>query len=190
MKRIILSIPVLFLLSGLFLTHLVFADSFNNKVNLGQLKKECEIFENILNTSLRQIVDHPMFLSEKARGSYLEGYGIIFNLTIDLNRKLILFPREPKGKNVHNPQNDRNQMVKKIRINMMVVMAQYGGTLKQLPPEARISIVTHVLSRSILKNQNYNRVLVLTAAKRDIDQYLQKKINLNDFKNRVKHLEY
>lgn len=81
-------------------------------------------------------------------------------------------------------------MVKKIRANLMVVMAQYGGTLEQLPPEARISIVAHVLSRSILKNQNYNRVLVLTAAKSDIDQYLQKKINLTDFKNRVKHLEY
>ncbi len=66
-------------------------------VDLDQLRRECELFENILNTSLRQNMQNPLFIAEKSRGAYLEGYGVTFTYTVNLNRSMILFPKSTQA---------------------------------------------------------------------------------------------
>jgi hypothetical protein len=157
--------------------------------NMSELKKESEIFENIINTALRQAVPHPMLIAEKARGSYLEGYGITFTMTINLNRKLIIFPKSKSDEASGADKDETRKFMVKIRRTLTTVLGLYGDTIKQLSDEAHISIVVHVLSRSVLNNENFTRIMVLTTTKNVIAEHRQK-LNSREFHSKVHYIEY
>ncbi|MBN2431170.1 MAG: hypothetical protein JXQ27_06820 [Acidobacteria bacterium] len=157
--------------------------------NLTELKKESEIFENIVNTALRQAVPHPMFIAGKARGSYLEGYGITFTMTINLNRKLILFPKKKDENPPRSEEEEIHTFLARIRHKLTTVLEMYGDTLKQLTGDAHISLVVHVLSRSVLTNENFTRIMVLTTTKDTIAEH-RRKVNTKEFYSKVHYVEY
>ena len=72
----------------------------------------------------------------------------------------------------------------------MEVLGQYGASLRQLPGEAKISIIAHVLKRSVDPSQQSNRVMILTITRSEVEQYQREKISFEDFKKRVSYLEY
>jgi len=157
--------------------------------NLTELKKESEIFENIINTALRQAVPHPMFIAGKARGSYLEGYGMTFTMTINLNRKLILFPKKNNENPARSEEEEIHTFLARIRHKLSTVLGLYGDTLKQLTDDDHISLVVHVLSRSVLTNENYTRVMVMTTTKNTIAEY-RREATAKEFYSKVRYVEY
>jgi hypothetical protein len=157
--------------------------------NMRELKKESEIFENIINTALRQAVPHPMLIAEKARGSYLEGYGIAFTMTINLNRKLIIFPKSKSSDKADSSKDPTHEFMVKIRRTLTSVLGLYGDTIKQLNDDAHISIVVHVLSRSVINNENFTRIMVLSTTKNVIAEH-RRKLNSREFHSKVHYIEY
>ena len=156
---------------------------------LASLKNECELFENIIDTSLRQAMAHPLYLSEKARGTYLETYGLTFNLTVNLLRKSILFSVKPSRPEQKPP--DDQLTISKIRTCMTNLLVQYGDTLNHVPPDSKISIIVHVLARtSVIEKENFNRIMVITVSKEDIAKHLRNELKTTDFISRIKYLEY
>lgn len=161
------------------------------KPDLQQLKRECELFETIVLTALGQAVPNPLFIAEKPRGTYLDGYGITFSFTLNLNRSLILFPRPSQQK--AQPANDDSSLARNmadVRKCLIEILGQYGATLKQLPVDSKISIIAHVLKRSVDPNLQTNRIMILTITRADVEQYQREKISFEDFKKRVSYLEY
>jgi hypothetical protein len=157
--------------------------------DLESLKNECELFENIINTSLRQAVAHPLYISEKARGTYLETYGLTFNLTVNLLRKSILFSAKPSRPEQQPP--DDQLTISKIKSCMTNILVQYGDTLNHVPPDSRISIIVHILARtSVIDKENFDRIMVFTVTRQDIQQHLKNELNTPDFIRRIKYLEY
>lgn len=161
------------------------------KPDLQQLKKECELFETIVLTALGQAVPNPLFIAEKPRGTYLNGYGITFSFTLNLNRSLILFPKSTPQK--PQPAGDDSNLARSmadVRKCLVEILGQYGATLKQLPGDSKISIIAHVLKRSVDPNLQTNRIMILTITRTDVEQYQREKISFEDFKKRVSYLEY
>ncbi len=160
-------------------------------VDLDQLRRECELFENILNTSLRQNMQNPLFIAEKVRGAYLEGYGVTFTYTVNLNRSMILFPKSTQaGRSAGGNEPDLGKTVQLLRRCAAEVLSQYGSGFRQLPGRHKISIIAHVLSRSVDPNVQSGHVLVVTASRDDLGQLQKAKINAEEFKKRIVYLEY
>ncbi|HPB28455.1 MAG TPA: hypothetical protein PK017_09450 [Acidobacteriota bacterium] len=160
-------------------------------VDLNQLRRECELFENILNTSLRQNIQNPLFIAEKVRGAYLEGYGVTFTYTVNLNRSMILFPRSTQSATTQSGNEpDLGKTVQILRRCAAEVLSQYGSAFRQLPAQHKISIIAHVLSRSVDPNVQSGHVLVVTATRNDLDQLQRARINADEFKKRIVYLEY
>ncbi len=192
MRRRVMSSLLAGLIGGiLFLTVVPGADLVQKK-NLDQIKKECEVFENIVNTSLRQAIPHPLLLAEKARGTYLADYGLTFSMTLNLSRQMILFaPRSKRSpENPEDLSRQRAHTIVAIRKCLTEVLSQYGSSFRQLPPDDKISIIAHVLSRSLYANDNTNQIIILTVTKRDIEQYRRARITREELKKRITYIEY
>jgi hypothetical protein len=162
------------------------------KPDLQQLKRESELFETIVLTALGQAVPNPLFIAEKPRGTYLDGYGITFNFTLNMNRSLVLFPKPAQQRN-QPPAGDEASLARNmatVRKCLTEILGQYGASLKQLPSEAKISIIAHVMKRSVDPNLQTNRIMILTVTRADVEQYQREKISFEDFKKRVGYLEY
>ena len=169
----------------------VHAGNVPAKMDLVQLKRESELFEDIINTSIRQAISNPMLLAEKSRGTYLENYGAVFSLTVNLSRSLIIFPsiiKRPKGAPATEMSPDK--MMALLRGSLAEILGQYGDTLKQLSSDSRISIIAHVLSQSDINGTMVSQVLVITALKVDVEQLQREKITFEDFRKRIRYVEY
>jgi len=189
MRYIKLSLILLALIceSSLFAAPPTDKNNVNRKMMT--LKKECEVFENIINTTLRQSFPHPLLLSEKARGTYLAGYGLTFSFTVNLNNGYMLFPTTKKPY-MKKSKYDTKAILNLIKRKIMDVVTMYGVGLKQLSSDEKISIIAHVLNRSVFSDVDSNRVMVLTVTKGDIDRLQRRAIKYEDFKKRVNYIEY
>jgi len=158
--------------------------------HLTELKKEIELFESIINTSLNQYLPNPLFLSEVPRGALLDGYGLAFSYTINLNRSLTLFPKPANPSARDKDQLTANAVVLDVQRNMTMLLGQYAATFKHLPSNANICIIAHVLSRPRGTSLSGNRVVVVSTSRKDAELYQRGKISFDEFKKRVDTLEY
>ncbi len=48
------------------------------------MKRQIQIFETVLDTAVKQRFEQPFLLLQEPRGAYLEGYGVVFTLEVNL----------------------------------------------------------------------------------------------------------
>ncbi len=159
-------------------------------LNQALLKREAQIFEDIVHNVLKQNFTNPFAISNAPRGTYLQGYGVVFFFHLNLNRGKI---RTPFGE-IDTPRRMKNrskgEQIRLVKETMIGCLADYGGTIKQLGRQDSISISAHLEDRSELDPTKSTTVLVLTASKIDVDLVAMRKIPLKTFKDRVHILQY
>lgn len=167
------------------------APGAGGKPAYAEIKREIQVFENIINTSLSQVVPHPMFISDKARGTFLEGYGEVFSLSVNLNRGYVLFSAQPAGSASEKSVREQNaRTVAVVKNSLVQILWQYGNSLISLQQDHKISIIAHVLNRTFEDRTPSNRVLVLTVVVRDLALVQTGKVSMEDFKRKVQTVEY
>ncbi len=80
-----------FCLVALFLalfTHL----SAQQGYNLALIKRDTQIFEQIIEEVLKQNFSTPFALTAEPKGAYLQGYGVSFSFQLNINRATIRTP--------------------------------------------------------------------------------------------------
>lgn len=157
-------------------------------MNYSEMKKEVDIFSQILNTSLKESVSHPLVISDPPRGAYVGGFGVIFHTTLNLNRVSILALSSKKKANF-SKLGDKN-FFNRLRKNVVEVISQYGNGFKLLPSDEKVCIIVHVLKRNFVEGKNLDKVLIISVKKKYIIDLLTKSINFQNFIKRVKYIEY
>lgn len=158
-------------------------------MNLDVFKRDSRIFEGILAEVLKQSFSDFSIASEP-QASYLQGYGVVTTFYLKINRLTI---RTPFG-SIERPRTASSQtkqeQIRTVKETMMEALADYGGTLKGLNPDDHISISARIEDRNELDPSRNQSVIVLTVTRDDVELYNMKKITLEDFKERVRILEY
>jgi hypothetical protein len=72
----------------------------------------------------------------------------------------------------------------------MRALADYGSTIRDLPPGLQISICAHVEDRHELDTTKNRTDIIISAVKEDVDLYTTKKIDYDEFKRRARLVEY
>ncbi len=156
--------------------------------NYPELKKEIDIFSQILNTSIKESVSHPLVVSDPPRGAYVDGFGVIFHATLNLNRISILALSSNKSSKIIKSKG--KDFYRKMKKNIIEVISQYGNGFKLLPSEEKICIIIHVLKRNFVEGRNQDKVLIFNVKKKFVTEFLTKSINYENFIKRVKYIEY
>jgi hypothetical protein len=163
-----------------------------NGERLQQVKRDTALFSKIVGEVLKQSFDNPFALSVEPQGSYLEGYGVSISFLLRINRGSI---RGIYGETRY-PENSRNAgmskeeklaLVKKITSRTLV---DYGGTIRGLDDEDRVSISAHIEDRNEWDSTDKMTIIVVSSTKKEINQMSKEDLSDADILRQLNTLEY
>jgi hypothetical protein len=157
---------------------------------LAELKKDARVFERIIGEVLRQNFDNPFAVAADPMAAYLPGYGVVVSFHLRINRGTIRGFRGDLPSPVVREPRSREEQLEVVRRTMLRALADYGSTMKNLGETERVSIYAHVEDRNELDPAKNRAELVVSSVKADIDRYLTREIDLDEFRRRVESLEY
>ena len=130
----------------------------DKKVDYASVQEDILRFENVVNAVInRTFSSSPFAVVQKAKGAYLEEYGVCFQFLINIHRAVI---NTPFGK-IRRPGADMGP-----------------------------AIVAHIEDRNIPDEPNANKTIVLSILKKDLDELGNTGDRLQEFKKRLKIVEY
>ncbi|RPI25213.1 MAG: hypothetical protein EHM61_14930, partial [Acidobacteria bacterium] len=100
--------------------------------NLTLIKRETQIFEQIIEEVIKQNFKTPFALSAVPKGAYLEGYGLTVSFQLNLNRSSIRTPFGQMKTTKPGLKLSREDQVQIVKDSMIGCLADYGHTVKQL----------------------------------------------------------
>jgi hypothetical protein len=129
--------------------------------------------EKSINEQFGGYAGDPYVVLGNARGTYLEGYGALFTVELDLINTGPLNPNPFKQAPI-TPQEvaaTRERKLKKLAIlreNMRNLMVNAGGTLEGLPPNERVAMEAVLLYNSWEESRGMPRRLFMSAEKQKL----------------------
>lgn len=188
MRRIVLIVLLAVTVFHLTLSPIAGMD----REKLQQVKRDTELFSTILEEVLKQHFDNPFALSVEPQGSYLEGYGLSISFLLRINRGSI---RGIYGA-INYPESNRNQelskeekleLVKKITCRTLV---DYGGTIKGLEDDQRVSISAHIEDRNEWNREAKMTIIVVSGLKKEINRLSKGDFSDQELRRQLTILEY
>jgi hypothetical protein len=157
---------------------------------MASLKKESRIFERIVGEVLKQNFDNPFALAAEPQAAYLPDYGIVVSFQLKINRGTIRAFYGPIINPVTTSPQTTSEQLETVRETTMLALADYGNTIKDLPPEQQIAICAHVEDRNELDKTKSRTDIIISVEKKDLDLLTTKKIDYEEFKRRARLVEY
>jgi len=111
------------------------------------IKRQMEIFETVLNTSLKQRYQERFMLLQPAKGSYLEGYGVVFTLETNLSTLRYLTPFTPgpyTDKEIKDARAEKAARTKEVEALVKNLLRDHGAGLNFLNPDDNVAVVVHL----------------------------------------------
>jgi hypothetical protein len=157
-------------------------------MNIMAARQEIRNFEATLNEALQAFVKDFLGIRDNPRGAYLPEYGVNFTFAIDIRRAII---NTPFGE-VHRRQataEQKRQRIEELKETLVRLLQDNGKKFQQLDKEDCVSIVAFIDDKNFLE-PGANKTIVLRALKKDLDELGDSKDRLNEFKQRIKIVEY
>jgi len=119
----------------------------------------------------------------------LQGYGVAFTFMVNIHRALI---NTPFGQ-IHREgitQEQKKQRIDELKDQLARVLLEKGSGLRLLRKEEAVTIVGFFEDRNFPDEQNQNKTVILSVLKGDLDEALHKNNRWQEFKQRMKIIEY
>ncbi|MBI3939528.1 MAG: hypothetical protein HY315_01720 [Acidobacteria bacterium] len=158
-----------------------------NAIDYRLMRNEIQIFENILQTAIKNEFSHPLALVHEPRGAYLPGYGVNFTFLLNVNRDEVNTPFGVKRFGAARPRAEKIRAVREI---MLKLLGDFGNALTQLGMEENFTITAHLEDRTALVPSEAEQVLVFRVGKKTLSDYGARKIDVKQFRDHVETIEY
>jgi hypothetical protein len=153
-----------------------------------QMRNEIQIFENILQTAIKNEFNHPLALVNDPRGTYLPGYGISFSFLLNINRDEV---DTPFGVKRFNGQGrTRAEKLRIIRDIVFKVLSDFGGSLTQIGLDENLAVAAHLEDRTALVATQRDEVMLFRVGRKTLADYSSRRIDQKQFRDRVEIIEY
>ncbi len=120
------------------------------------IKRQTQLFETVLDTALRQHFDPAHFLMMQApKGAYLEGYGVVFTLEVNLYvmRWLNPFNSTPYSeKELATARAAKAEGMKDLETIIRDLLRNNGMGLDFVPPDKKVAVVVHLFNQAEFKD--------------------------------------
>jgi hypothetical protein len=145
------------------------------------------IIGNVINTSFNS---SPFALVQKPKGAYLQGYGMTFQFVINIHRAVLDTPFGPMRQGNDVTPELKRRRIDELKEKLIQTMRENGASLRQLRREDAVSIVAFFEDRNIPDEPNENKIIVISVLKKDLDDLAGKEDRINEFRQRIKIIEY
>jgi hypothetical protein len=158
------------------------------KVDYAATNQEVQKFEAVINNVITSAFSSsPFAIVQKTKGAYLQGYGISFSFLINIHRAVI---STPFGQREEVTPKLKNRRIEELKERLIGALQDNGEIFQQLRKEYYVTIIAFFEDRYIPDEPSINKTLILSALKKDLDEFSHKKDRLTQFKQRIKIIEY
>ena len=192
-KRIV-AILLLFAISGFSpAMQIVEGSQARGSANFDYTSAQQDIlrFEAVVNNIIVDTFSASAFaVVQKTKGAYLAGYGISFAFLVNIHRGVVNTPFGQVKPRSGATAELKKQRIEELKEKLILVLQQSGEIFEQLAKEDHITITAFIEDRNIPDEPNANKTIILTVLKKDMDEFGQRVERLQEFKKRVKIVEY
>jgi hypothetical protein len=161
----------------------------NELVGYAAAQKDILQFEGDLNDVINKFSKGPFGVVYKAKGAYLQGFGFNFTFLIDIQRAIITTPFGDIRRHQATPE-QKKQAIEELKEMLIRMLQDNGKQIKQLrKKEDCVAIVAFIDDKNILA-PSANKTIVLRVLKKDLDELGNKSDRLDEFRKRIKIVEY
>jgi hypothetical protein len=160
----------------------------DKKIEYAAARQEILTFESALNDALQVFVKGFLGIKDYARGALLPEYGVNFTFAIDIKRAILTTPFG----DIQQPQataEQKRQRIEELKELLIRLLQDKGKRFQQLGKEDGVTIVAFIDDKNFLK-PSANKTIVLRVLKKDLDEFGNNNDRLNEFKQRIKIVEY
>ncbi len=161
------------------------------RLDPGQIRQEIRNFETILNNMVTAAFSNsPFAYVQKVKGVYLPGYGMSFTFLINIHTAMVNTPfgQVKRGQAITPDQKKRR--IEELLNKLTVGLQENGGSFRQLRKEESVTIVAFIEDRNFPDEANQNKTVLLSATERDLEEFAGQANRFQEFKQRVKTIEY
>lgn len=161
------------------------------RLDPAQIRLEIRNFENVLNNTVTATFSSsPFALVQKVKGVYLPGYGMSFTFLINIHRAMVSTPfgEVRRGEAVTPEQKKRR--IEELLNKLTAGLQENGGSFRQLHKDESVTIVAFIEDRNFPDEANQNKTVLLSATERDLEEFAGQTSRFQEFKQRVKTIEY
>jgi hypothetical protein len=168
----------------------VVANAQPEKPDLGELRKQIELFESVLNQSLKQGFGGPFDTLDRAQGAYLPGYGVVFSFEVNLSQVVNMGPFNPSP----TPKREAAQRAEELRRRDKAkalaeeVLAKFGQTLSLLSPNESVAVIIQMAAAHPDKLER--STIVVSVDKKSIDARQANTMDRPQFARKLTTTEY
>jgi hypothetical protein len=157
-------------------------------LDLPLLKRNTQIFEGIVDEIVKQDFPNPFAVTGGAEASYLQEFGIVVSVHLNINRSTL---RTPFGLMPTSQETrPKGEQISILKDSMVRCLADYGDTFKQLSGGHFIAITAHIEDRNELDPTRNTTIVIISASKENVDSLTMGRISSQQFQERVRITEY
>jgi len=162
------------------------------RVDYASTRQDIQRFESAVNEVVFSTFSANSFaVVQKAKGAYLEGYGVSFAFLVNIHRAVVNTPfGEVIRSRVEATPELKKRRIEELKEKLIRVLQNNGDIFRQLPGEDWVTIVAYIEDRNFPGEPSENKTIVMSALKKDLDEFGNRSERLKEFKQRIKIVEY
>jgi len=161
------------------------------KVDYASAQQDVLRFETVVNGVINSTFSSsPFALVQTTKGAYLEGYGYSFTFLVNIHRAVVNTPFGQIKRGSNASPELKKQLIEGLKEKLILLIQESGENFRQLGRDDHVTIVAFIEDRNFPDEPSANKTIVLTALKKDIDEFGHKTERFQAFKQRIKIVEY
>jgi hypothetical protein len=154
------------------------------------VNREIQKFEGAVNRTILGAFDNnSTVLTGRAKGAYLQGYGLALSFTVNIYRGQFVTPFGNVQTDNLTPDQKRRR-VEDLKEKLSRLLFETGANLKQVRGDDAIAIIGFFEDRNFPDEPNQSKTVVLSVLRRDLEEASRKEDSWKEFKLRMKAIEY
>ena len=167
--------------------------SFNGALDYTAIKKDLAVFQGVIDTTVKQIIQGPFAILGSTKGTYLPEYGAVFNLEVNLYQIRQLSPfdfRPHTEKELNDAYNLMMKRIEDLKERLVKAMGEHGSSLEQLKPNDYLTVVVHLFSAETEAKRPAPSQMILRVKKSCITDYRENRLPLGDLAKKVELVQF
>jgi hypothetical protein len=152
----------------------------------GAIKRQTQLFETLITTAVKQRFDIPFVMLQETRGAYLEGYGVVFTLEVNLRPMRFISPFDARpytDKEIQDARAIKLRRIKEAEALFRDLLRDHANGLAFLRPEESVAIVMHLFNTA--EHRDVPTQLVVQAHRQAVMDAAGQKLTAAEFNKKL-----
>lgn len=162
-----------------------------DKIDYAAAQQDILRFQSVVDGVITSLFSSsPFAVVQKAKGVYLAGYGMSFAFVVNIHRAILNTPFGRVDRGPSASPELKQRLINELKEKLIRLIQENADSFGKLEKNEHIAIIAFIEDRNFPDEPSGNKTIVLTALKKDVDEFGHQNERLKEFKQRIKIVEY